>query len=115
MSGTAITGTAPFVTSLRSRPGIVRAGGDGAPRLSVRVEFPEQWDTVAFDVSADCPAGELKRVALQQFGLPEALPADFVLKLRGFEVLDEGASLAAGGALDGSTYLMTHRRRRPVR
>lgn len=115
MSDAAVTAPPPFVTSLRSRPGVVRTGGDGTPRLSVRVEFPEQWDTVAFDVPAECPAAELKRAALSQFGLSHALPAEFVLKLRGFEVLDEGASLVAGGARDGSTYLMTHRRRRPVR
>lgn len=105
----------PFVTSLRSRPGIVRVGGDATSRISVRVELPEQWDTIAFDAPADFPALALKRDALTQFGLTTALPEDFVLKLRGFEVLDEHASLAAGGARDGSTYLLTHRRRRPVR
>ena len=40
-------------------------------------------------------------------------PAD--RKLRGWEVLDEGASLADAGATDGSIFLLTHRRRRPVK
>lgn len=106
---------APFVTALRSRPGIVRVGGAGTPRLSVRIELPEQWDTIAFDAPADLSVFSLKREALAQFGLPHAIPGDFVLKLRGFEVLDEQLSLAADGARDGSTYLLTHRRRRPVR
>lgn len=114
MSGGPATKPAPFVTSLRSRPGIVRVGGEGTPRISVRVELPEQWDTIAFDAPADLPALALKRDALAHFGLPHAFPEDFVLKLRGFEVLDENASLAAGGARDGSTYLLTNRRRRPV-
>ena len=43
------------------------------------------------------------------------LHEDFVLKLRGWEVLDESASLADVGAVDGSIFLLTHRRRRPVR
>jgi len=115
MSGSAIASSTAFVSSLRSRPGIVRVAGEGADRLSLRVELPEQWDTIAFEVPAGLSALELKREALGQFGLPHAMPADFVLKLRGFEVLDEGASLAAGGAANGSTYLLTHRQRRPVR
>jgi hypothetical protein len=40
---------------------------------------------------------------------------DYVLKLNGWEVLDESASLAATGAVDGSIFLVTGRRRRPVR
>ena len=105
----------PFVTALRSRAGIVRLGGEGGARLTVRVELPEQWDTIAFDVPSTLPALDLKREALAQFGLPAAWPEDFVMKLRGIDVLDERASLMAGGARDGSTYLLTHRRRRPVR
>ena len=49
---------------------------------------------------------------------PEAtgeLHADFVVKLRGWEILDEGASLADAGVIDGSILLLTFRRRRPVR
>jgi hypothetical protein len=34
---------------------------------------------------------------------------------RGWEVLDEGQSIADVGALDGSIFLLTNRRRRPVR
>ena len=115
MSGVPATKAVPFVTALRSRPGIVRVGGEGTPRISVRVELPEQWDTIAFDAPADLPTLALKRDALAEFGLAHAFLEDFILKLRGFEVLDENASLAAGGARDGSTYLLTHRRRRPVR
>jgi hypothetical protein len=111
----ALTSVVPFVTALRSRPGRVRLGGEGGPRTTVRVELPEQWDTVAFDVRADVPVLDLKREALAQFGLGNAFPEDYVLKLRGFEVLGELASAAESGARDGSTFLLTHRRRRPVR
>ena len=40
---------------------------------------------------------------------------DFVVKLRGWEILDEAASLADAGVIDGSILLLTFRRRRPVR
>ena len=105
----------PFVTSLRSRHGIVRVPGAGASRITVRVEMPERWETIAFDVPTEAPVHVLMLEALAQFGLQNALPGDFVLKLRGFDVLAEQESIAASGARDGSTYLITYRRRRPVR
>jgi hypothetical protein len=43
------------------------------------------------------------------------MPEEFVMKLRGWEVLDESASLTDAGAIDGSIFLLTYRRRRPVR
>jgi hypothetical protein len=42
-------------------------------------------------------------------------PADFVVKRNGIEVRNEMASLADIGVRDGSTLLVTLRRRRPVR
>ena len=45
----------------------------------------------------------------------DAIPQDFVVKLRGWEVLDESASLADAGVVDGSILLLTYRRRRAVR
>jgi hypothetical protein len=115
MNAAAAGRTLPFVTSLRSRPGIVTVGGPGGERIAVRVEFPDQWDTVAFDVRTDTPVTELKRAALAAFAPRYATPEDYVLKLRGFEVIGEAASVANSGARDGSTYLMSYRRRRPVR
>jgi hypothetical protein len=47
---------------------------------------------------------------------PSTEPAEgFVMKLRGFEVLNESDTLETVGAVDGSIFLLTHRRRRPVR
>ena len=39
----------------------------------------------------------------------------FVLKLRGWEVLDERSSLKDAGVVDGSILLLAYRRRRAVR
>jgi hypothetical protein len=46
---------------------------------------------------------------------PDEDASEYVIKLRGFEVLDENVSLADAGARNGSIFLLTHRRRRPVR
>ena len=105
----------PFVTAVRSRPGIVQLGSEGGARVTVRVTLLEQWDTVAFSVATTAPVSDLKRAALAEFRLPQAVPADFVMKLRGWDVLGESSSIAESGARDGSTFLLTYRRRRPVR
>jgi len=107
--------TAPFVAQLRARPGIIRVGENGQPRLSVRVQMPEVWDTVRVDVAGSERVIAVKEAALRALS-PDSDPAPaFVMKLNGFEVLDEGASLSDVGAKDGSTFLLTYRRRRPVR
>ena len=105
----------PFVTQLRARPGIVSVPGGADARLTVRVELPEQWDTIACDVAGDTPVRTLKQSALAAFGLGSAIAEDYVMMVHGAEVLGEGESVAHSGARDGSTYLLTYRRRRPVR
>ncbi len=104
----------PFVTALRSRPGIVRVG-EGAQRMTVRVQLEERWETLAFDAASEAPVLALKHAALARFGQAEVPVEDFVLKLRGVEILDEQESLIAATARDGSTFLLAFRRRRPVR
>ena len=107
--------TAPFVAQLRARPGVVRLGADGQPLITVRVQMPEIWDMVRVETPASEPVLALKAAALNALQ-PHGDPADaFVMKLNGFEVLDEGASLSDAGAKNGSTFLITYRRRRPVR
>jgi len=90
-----VTAATPFVAQLRARPEAIRLGTAGDPVITVRVQVPEVWDTVRIDAPPDTSV--------------------LVLKLRGFEVLDEAASLSAAGAVNGSTFLVTFRRRRPVR
>jgi hypothetical protein len=109
--------TAPFTAQLRARPELIRLGGDGAePRWTVRVQVPEVWDAVKFSAPPTQGVLALKRRALEEL-FPDAPGgvAAFVLKLGGIEVLDESASLADVGAANGSIFLLTHRRRRPVR
>ena len=107
--------TEPFVAQLRTRGNVIELAPDG-PAITVRVEMPEVWDVVRVHASPDERAVTVKRRALEAL-LPgsELHDEDYVLKLNGWEVLDESASLAATGAVDGSIFLVTGRRRRPVR
>lgn len=104
-----------FVNQLRARGEPLRMADAGANAITVRVEMAEIWDTVKVIVSPDEPVLGLKVRALSAL-LPSAdFHEEYVLKLKGWEVLDENASLAACGAVDGSIFLLQHRLRRAVR
>lgn len=105
--------TMPFVTSLRARPETLVLGH--APRLTLRVEMPEVWDAVRIQAPGTEPVSQVKEVALKALYADGASYADFVIKLNGYEVLDESVPLSQTDAIDGSTFLVTFRRRRPVR
>jgi hypothetical protein len=107
--------SATFVGSVRARPETIRIAPDGAPTITVRVQMPEAWDVVRFAVAPTEPAINLKQRALAALAPGARFPEDFVLKLRGWEVLDETAPLAEIGVQDGSILLLTNRRKRPVR
>ncbi|MDQ6925444.1 MAG: hypothetical protein M3154_04315 [Candidatus Eremiobacteraeota bacterium] len=106
----------PVVNELRARPGTLVVGAaDAGPRWTVRVEVPEVWDVVRLAAAANTPVREVKRAALDALLSGTATVDDYVVKLNGATVLDEMASMTTAGALDGSIFLITHRRRRPVR
>ena len=107
--------SAPFVTQLRSRPGVIALSEGARPRITVRVEMPDVWDTVRIETSANESVRAVKDAALRALVPDEAHPEAFAVKLNGFEVLDESATVAEAGAIDGSIFLVTYRRRRPVR
>lgn len=104
-----------FVSRLRARPGTVRLAGEGVPVLTLRVQSADQWDALRVEVAPGTPVIELKVRALAELQGAGEQADEYVLKLNGFEVLDEADTVSASGARDGSTYLLAHRRRRPVR
>lgn len=104
-----------LLADLRTRPGVISLGGDGADALSVRVQMPELWDTIAIKCAPDTSVIALVKASLDAFGQNRFPAEDYVLKLRGFEVLNTSASVSDAGAIDGSIFLLTYRRRRPVR
>ena len=107
--------TVPFVNELRtSDETIVIGGGDGSV-LHLRVQAAELWDTLRVDAAESASVTAVKNGALEKF-FPDGVSAgEFVVKLRGFEILDEAETLAASGVRNGSTLLVSRRRRRPVK
>lgn len=106
--------SAPFVTSLRTRGTPIKLGAAGNGAMKLRAQVLEAWDAVRIDADPAATVRSLKQVALREL-YPENVPEDeFVVKLNGFEILDEEAPLASTGARDGSTFLITDRHRRPV-
>ncbi len=108
-SGTAV------VNGLRARPGLLTLGQDGPGAITVRVQIPELWDTVAVRCAEGTTCLALKQAVLDAFGERHHPADEYVLKLRGFEVLDESAPVTVAGARDGSTFLLSFRLKRPVR
>lgn len=108
-------GAAPFVTGLRARRGTIDLSRQGEPAITVRVEMAEVWDTIRVSTSPNEPVVTIKRAALGALFPSAEHPEEFVMKLRGWEVLDEGATLSDAGAIDGSIFLLANRRRRAVK
>ena len=106
--------SAPFVQSLRTRREAVRISGGDGRLLNLRVEVPEIWDVVQVLAPPSAPVLAVKDAVLNAV-MSNVDEVHYVMKLRGWEVLDEGQSLEDVGAIDGSIFLLTHRRRRPVR
>jgi hypothetical protein len=107
--------TESFVNQLRTRGETIELASPGGPAITVRVEMPEVWDAVRVHASPDEHMLLIKLRALEALAPGGEPHEEYVLKLYGWEVLDENATLAATGALDGSIFLLTHRRRRAVR
>lgn len=102
-----------FVTSLRTRETVRAGSGSGAPMV-IRAQLLEAWDAVRVETWPDVPVADVKEAVLRVLEPGAELPGDYVVKLGGFEVLDEGASLADAGVVSGSILSIAHRFRRPV-
>ena len=107
--------TAPFVTELRAGGDVIVLGGGDAAVLHLRSQSGELWDTIRVDAPASATVTAVKRAALDRFYPNGANPDDFVVKVRGFEILHEDDSLQDSGVRDGSTLLISRRKRTPVR
>ena len=106
---------APFAAQLRARPDAIRLGAPDQPAITIRVEMPAVWDTVRLQAPAAEPVEAVKKRALAALFPQAQYHEDFVIKLHGWEILNEHESLAAAGVKDGAILLLMHRRRRPLR
>jgi hypothetical protein len=112
--------SAVFANSLRARKGVITVGDAAASTPSgatveLRVEMPAVWDVVRVNAQSTDSVRTVKVYAISAL-VPDALfPDEFSVKLNGVEIFDESRSLSDAGVVDGSTLLVAHRRRRPVR
>jgi len=105
--------SASLATTVRARPQtIVLGAGHGA--LTLKVEMPERWDVVRVTASPSDTVLSVKVAALAALE-PGADHRRWVMKLRGAEITSESRTLLEVDATTGVTFLLTLRRRRPVR
>ena len=104
-----------FVNGLRSRPGTIDLAVAGTHAITIRVEIPEVWDVVRIRVSPGAAVREVKQAAIAALQPDAQHVEDYIVKLRGWEILDEDATLTDAGLVDGSILLIHYRRKRPVR
>lgn len=108
--------SATFASQLRVQPAdIIRLAPEGAPALRVRVASADSWHTVRVDAAANTTTRAVVEAALAALHPGAEHLADYVVKLRGWEILDLQPSLGQTGVVDGSTLLIHERRRRPIR
>jgi hypothetical protein len=105
----------PFVANLRARDETVRMAPQGASAITVRAQLSEAWDTIRIEVAPTDLVENVKLRALEVLDPSAENPDAYVVTHRGFEILNEGDSLASAGVSNGATLLIAHRRRRPVR
>jgi hypothetical protein len=106
--------SAALVGSLRAgRAPLALASGPGA--ITIRVQVAEMWEAIRVTAHPDTVISELKQRVVNEFYPGHEYLDDFVMKLRGWEMLDEQQSLKVGGMIDGSIVLLAYRRRRAVR
>jgi hypothetical protein len=108
--------TAPqlFVNGLRTQGHAFKLGAPAGPALQVRAQVLEAWDAIRIDADPSASVRSLKQLALRELYPDTRNEREYVVKLHGFEVLDEDAPISSTAAKNGSTFLVTDRRRRPV-
>ena len=104
-----------FVGQLRTHRPPLELAPPGPETVSFRVQPAEHWDAVRVVARQDMPLRDVKERVLAAFYPDYEYPDEFVLKLRGWEMLDESAPIGQSGIVNGSIILLGDRRRRPVR
>jgi hypothetical protein len=106
--------SATFATQLRAGT-TIEIASPGAEAITIRVEASDLWETVRVVAAPATPVAEVKERVLAALFPNAQFADDFVLKLRGWEILNEHESLASAGVVNGAILLLAIRRRRPVR
>jgi len=80
----------------------------------VRVTVADVWDSVALDLAPSTSLAELKREALMRSRIVRD-PAEYVIKFRGAEMLDESTTLKDAGIPPNASLIVLPWRRRPLK
>jgi hypothetical protein len=107
--------SATLVGQLRASRAPMLLAQDGAGAITLRVQVAEMWEAVKVVARPDTTVAEVKQRVVNEFFPGHEFLDDFVLKLRGWEMLDEQQSLSQAGVVEGAIVLLAYRRRRPVR
>jgi len=109
-----MTAPTPFVSGLRTQGPTYKLGSGSGPALQLRAQVLEAWDAIRIDTDPSASVKSLKSLALKEL-YPDVQSDDqYVVKLHGWEILDEDAPISSTEAKNGSIFLITDRRRRPV-
>jgi len=109
-----MTAPTPFVSGLRTQGAAFKLGSGAGPLLQLRAQVLEAWDAIRIDADPSASIKSLKDLALKEL-YPDAQKNDqYMVKLHGWEILDENAPISSTAAKNGSIFLITDRRRRPV-
>jgi hypothetical protein len=104
----------PFVSGLRTQGQPFRLGSPSSNDLHLRAQVLEAWDAIRIDADPAASILSLKELALRELSPDVTNVAEYVVKLHGWEILDENAPISSTAAKNGSIFLITDRRRRPV-
>lgn len=107
--------SATFVRQLRTRGTPLELAPPGPGSIAFRVQAAEHWDVLPVVAAEQTSIREVKERVLAEFYPDFQYADDFVLKYRGWEMLDESAPIGESGIVNGSIILLGDRRRRPVR
>ena len=82
--------------------------------LPVRVKLTDVWDEFRLELPSDTPLSQVKQQVLDLGRVP-ADPANYLIKYRGAQLIDEAKSLADLGVVKNAALIMLPRRRQPVK
>jgi len=104
----------PFVNALRTQGEPLHLGPASPRVLHLRAQVLEAWDAVRIDADPESSVRSLKELAMRELAPDVTNIDEYVVKLHGFEILDENAPISSTAARNGSIFLISDRRRRPV-
>lgn len=82
--------------------------------IVVRIMVHEMWDEIVLEVAPTAVIADLKARALAAARVDQD-PADYLVKFRGAELDEDGATLATAGVVNNAALIVLRRRRVAVR